>query len=124
MPFPYAVRSSEDRVLGGVCSGIAAAVGVDATLIRVVFALLALAGGAGVVLYAAIWFWGDPDDRRSPVGPIVLVVAAASLALSAFGLSGRTVAAIAAIAGGLALIWRRGGSLRPGEPLPLLGVVV
>jgi signal transduction histidine kinase len=124
MPFPYVARSTDNRVLGGVCAGIAEAMGVDATLVRLVFALLALAGGAGIVLYAAIWFWSDPDRRRKPFVPIVLILFASSLALSAFGLSGRTVAAIAAIAGGLALIWRRGGSLRPGEPLPLLGVVL
>src|SRR5262245_36340021 len=101
MPLPYVVRSSENRVLGGVCAGIAEAVGVDPTLVRLVFALLALAGGAGIVLYAAIWFWSDPDRRRKPLVPVLLLLVAASLALGAFGLSGRTVVAIAAIAGGL-----------------------
>ena len=43
---PFA-RSSDDRVLAGVCAGIAQTLGVDATLVRLVFALLALAGGAG-----------------------------------------------------------------------------
>jgi signal transduction histidine kinase len=124
MPLPYVARSTDDRVLGGVCAGIAEAISVDPTLVRLVFALLALAGGAGVVLYAALWFWSDRERRRKPVVPVLLGVVAACLALSAFGLSGRTVAAIAAIAGGLTLIWRSGGSLRPGEPLPLVGVVL
>jgi signal transduction histidine kinase len=124
MPFPYVARSAENRVLGGVCAGIGEAMGVDATLVRLVFALLALAGGAGVVLYAALWYWSDEEHRRRPLVPIALALVAASLALSAFGLSARMVTAIAAIAGGLALIWRRGGSLRPGEPLPMVGVVV
>src|SRR5881397_1471260 len=109
MPLPYVARSAENRVLGGVCAGIAEAMGVDPTLVRLVFALLALAGGAGIVLYAALWYWTDERKRRKPLVPIVLVLVAASLGLGAFGLSGRMVAAIAAIAGGLALIWRRGG---------------
>jgi signal transduction histidine kinase len=124
MALPHVARSAENRVLGGVCAGIGEAVGVDPTLVRLVFALLALAGGAGIVLYLALWFWSDDEHRRKPLVPIVLVLVAASLALGAFGLSARTVVAIAAIAGGLALTWRRGGSLRPGEPLPMLGVVV
>jgi signal transduction histidine kinase len=123
MPLPYVARSAENRVLGGVCAGIGEAMGVDPTLVRLVFALLALAGGAGIVLYAALWYWTDEEHRRKPLVPIVLVLVAASLALTAFGLSGRMVTAIAAIAGGLALIWRRGGSLRPGAPLPVLGVL-
>ena len=42
------VRSSDDRVVAGVCAGIAQTLGVDPTLIRLVFAILAFAGGAGV----------------------------------------------------------------------------
>ena len=55
MAIPTFVRSSDDRVVAGVCAGIAQTLGVDATLIRLVFALLALAGGAGVLLYLALW---------------------------------------------------------------------
>ena len=51
-------RSGRDRVIAGVCGGIAARLGVDATLVRLVFALLALAGGAGVLLYFAFWVYG------------------------------------------------------------------
>ena len=49
------LRRSDDRVLAGVCGGIAEALGVDPTLIRLLFTVLALAGGAGIVLYIAIW---------------------------------------------------------------------
>ena len=38
--------SSDERVIAGVCAGIAQTLGVDATLVRLVFALLALAGGS------------------------------------------------------------------------------
>jgi len=43
--------SKDDRIVAGVCGGLAATLGVDATLVRLVFALLALAGGSGVLLY-------------------------------------------------------------------------
>ena len=47
---------------------------------------------------------------------------AAGLALGALGLSGRGTVAIVLIAVGLIAIWRRGGSLRPGAPLSLVGI--
>jgi len=44
-----------DRWIGGVAAGIAREVGVEPTVIRVSFVLLALAGGWGLVLYALTW---------------------------------------------------------------------
>jgi phage shock protein PspC (stress-responsive transcriptional regulator) len=43
MPFPQ-LTPPDRRVAAGVCGGIADAIGVDPTLVRLVFALLALAG--------------------------------------------------------------------------------
>ena len=48
-------RSKSDRVLAGVCGGLAQYFNLDATLIRVLFVLLAVLGGAGLVLYVAMW---------------------------------------------------------------------
>lgn len=46
-------RSKEDRKLGGVCGGIAEYFGIDSTLVRLGFAVLACMGGTGVLLYVA-----------------------------------------------------------------------
>ena len=51
MPLPAFARRADEGVIAGVCAGIARALGVDVTLVRLIFALLALAGGAGFVLY-------------------------------------------------------------------------
>jgi phage shock protein C len=48
-------RSKTDRVLAGVCGGLAQYFNLDATLIRVLFVLLAVLGGSGLVLYVAMW---------------------------------------------------------------------
>jgi len=48
-------RSKTDRVLAGVCGGLAQYFNLDATLIRVLFVLLAVLGGAGLVVYVAMW---------------------------------------------------------------------
>ncbi len=44
-------RSREDRRIAGVCGGIADYLAVDPTMVRIFWALLALAGGPGVLLY-------------------------------------------------------------------------
>jgi len=114
-------RSREDRVLAGVCGGLAARLGVDATLVRLVFALLALAGGAGILLYLALWVYGD-GLRTWPAA--ALVAAAAAVLLSALGLSPSTVIGATLLVAGLAVVLVRGGSLRPGGSLPILGIVL
>ncbi len=49
------VRPHEGRVLAGVAAGIAAYVGVDPVVVRVVLAVLALCGGVGVAGYVLGW---------------------------------------------------------------------
>jgi phage shock protein PspC (stress-responsive transcriptional regulator) len=44
-------RSREDRIIAGVCGGLGEYFNVDAILIRLVFVLLALLGGHGILLY-------------------------------------------------------------------------
>lgn len=45
------LRSTTNRMLGGVCAGIAEYYQLDPTLVRVAFVLLALLGGPGILLY-------------------------------------------------------------------------
>jgi phage shock protein C len=48
-------RSRTNRQVAGVCGGLAERFNVDVTLMRVLFVVLAIFGGAGVVLYIAMW---------------------------------------------------------------------
>jgi signal transduction histidine kinase len=112
--------SREDRIVAGVCGGLAATLGVDATLVRLVFALLALAGGAGILLYLALIVY---THGRVGIGA-PLVAAAAALLLLALGLSVIAVVGVSLIVAGLATILVRGGSIRPGGTLPILGIVL
>src|SRR5690242_19385468 len=120
MPLPSFATSDDERVVAGVCAGIAQALAVDVTLVRLVFALLALAGGAGIVLYLALWAYG----KSSAWWAALLVLFAGSLLLHAVGLSDRAVAGIALIAGGFALAWRKGGNFRPNAPLSYGGLAL
>lgn len=47
------VRPSDDRVIGGVCAGVARYFNTDPVIIRIAAVVLALFGGAGVLLYIA-----------------------------------------------------------------------
>ncbi len=118
--FIHLQRSDDHRVVAGVCGGLAERLGVDPTLVRLVFAILALAGGAGIALYAALWFF----MRGQHWIAFLPLFAATSLVLQSLGLSGRVIGAFALIGVGLTLIWRLGGSLRPDAPLSLAGLVI
>ena len=54
-PTPRLRRSTTDRMVGGVCGGLADYTGIDAVLWRVAFVALTLLGGSGVLLYAVLW---------------------------------------------------------------------
>jgi phage shock protein PspC (stress-responsive transcriptional regulator) len=50
------VRRTHDKLIGGVCSGLADYLGVDVTLVRVLTVLAALFSlGTVVVAYAVAW---------------------------------------------------------------------
>jgi phage shock protein C len=45
-------RSNTDKMLAGVCGGLAQYFGIDSTIVRLIFALLVFFGvGSGIVLY-------------------------------------------------------------------------
>ena len=48
-------RSRSNRQIAGVCGGLAEYFSMDATLLRVLFIVLAVLGGSGIVLYLAMW---------------------------------------------------------------------
>jgi signal transduction histidine kinase len=131
------VRSRTNRVLLGVAGGLGERLGVDPALVRVAFAVLALAGGAGVVLYLLAWaFSVEPDAegavrrpvrRPSPRQALALgmVVLGTLLLLRELGLwfGDQIVWPIALAAAGSAVIWARGDDRArwlPGNPIEAL----
>lgn len=57
------VKSRTNKLLTGVCGGIGELIGIDPTIIRLIWAALSLAGGSGVILYilAAVIIPEDDD---------------------------------------------------------------
>jgi signal transduction histidine kinase len=134
------VRSRTNRVLLGVAGGLGERLGVDPVLVRVAFAVLATAGGAGVVLYLLAWaFSVEPGTQgvgRWPVRrprarqalALGMVVLGTLLLLRELGLwfGDQLVWPIALAAAGSAVIWARGDDrdrarwLPPGNPIAAL----
>ena len=50
-------RSTSDSWIGGVCGGIALATGVESWIWRLIFAVLFLFGGTGLLLYILLWIF-------------------------------------------------------------------
>lgn len=50
-------RDPDDKIIAGVCSGLAAYFGIqDPVWVRLIFGLVFLAGGSGVLIYLLIWW--------------------------------------------------------------------
>lgn len=49
-------RSQENKVIGGVARGLASYFGTDVAVIRILFVLLLIPGGAGLIIYLVLWF--------------------------------------------------------------------
>ncbi len=71
-------RDSNDKFIGGVCSGLAAYMNVDPAVVRILFAIFSFGAGIGFLAYIILWivlpakdldgysgkrFYRNPDDR-------------------------------------------------------------
>lgn len=55
-------RDLDDKVLSGVCSGLARQIGVSVTAIRIAFVIATFFGGWGILIYLALWVIMPPSQ--------------------------------------------------------------
>ena len=123
-------RDPDDRIVAGVCAGLARYLGLDPLVVRVGFVVTAAVGGLGLVLYPLAWVVmpapGDaqPGDMHRQDGRAGVEIALGSgllllsllLALRAAGLwlSDAVIWPLVLVAAGGALLWRQSvGTSRP-----------
>lgn len=79
-------RSTSDRKVAGVAGGLGRHLNIDPTILRVAFVVLAFFGGAGLLLYGALWLFVPVEGTEeavihtNPSTRTALVIAAAVVA--------------------------------------------
>ncbi len=74
-PIRRLTRSSDDRVIAGVCGGLARHFAWDPTVLRVIFGFLLLPGGApGLVPYLVLWAVTPDDNGERASLPLVVLL--------------------------------------------------
>ena len=63
-------RSQSDRMIGGVCAGMGEYLGIDPTLIRLLFIFTTVWGGAGALVYL-VMLLVVPEDPHAITTPAV-----------------------------------------------------
>ena len=58
-------RSNSDRVIAGVCGGLAAYLDIDSVLVRLAFVVLLFASGIGLPIYVILWIVMPEQDSDS-----------------------------------------------------------
>ena len=61
-------RSRSEKMIGGVCGGLAAYFGIDPTIVRILWVVITLIGGAGILAYLILWIV-MPQEPPAPFSP-------------------------------------------------------
>ena len=61
-------RDSNDKFIGGVCSGIASYLNVDPAVVRLLFAIIGFGAGIGFLAYIILWIVLPPKDLEGYTG--------------------------------------------------------
>lgn len=62
-------RSHKEKMIGGVCGGIAEYFDIDPVLIRILFVVAVFAGGSGILAYIICWIIIPDQPYSTPVSP-------------------------------------------------------
>lgn len=104
-------RSTSDKYIAGVAGGLARHWQIDPVLVRVVLTIAIFFGGAGLLIYGAVWLFVPADDQES---------AAINMKPDTLRLALLVTAAVA----GLAAIGDAFGNGGIGWPLVVMAIVV
>ena len=62
------VRPREGRMIAGVCAGIGQFFGIDANIVRIIFAVLTIfSAGAAALIYLVAWVVVPEDGEKSSI---------------------------------------------------------
>lgn len=61
-------RTSNDKIIAGVCGGLARYFGIDPVIVRLLFVLAVFVGGVSPLVYVVLWVV-MPEDTAMPSMP-------------------------------------------------------
>ena len=64
-PLGGLTRSTDDKVISGLCGGLGRQFGIDPLVFRIAFVVMSLAGGTGILLYLVGWALVPDDDGQA-----------------------------------------------------------
>jgi signal transduction histidine kinase/phage shock protein PspC (stress-responsive transcriptional regulator) len=116
-PRPPFERGYEDALVAGVCAGLARHLGVSPTKVRVLFAILTIGSGAGILCYGAFWAVVPRAAGAAPSQPLdrVQLPAIAAIAIGGLFLAHQLGISsldpglwpVVVVGAGIALVWRQ-----------------
>lgn len=62
-------RDENDKVIGGVCSGLGNYFGIDVAVVRIIFVILAISFGFGIIPYLVLWI-AVPSSATTEIGSL------------------------------------------------------
>ncbi len=68
-PHKRLFRDENDKVIGGVCSGLANYFGIDVVVVRIIFVVLAVSFGVGLIPYLILWI-AVPSTATTVIGSV------------------------------------------------------
>lgn len=70
MATPLLERTRDDRIVAGVCAGLADHIGVPVSGVRIAMVVFAMLGGAGALFYVWLWVTTPKEGEVEPVVPL------------------------------------------------------
>ena len=120
-------RPTQERMLAGVCRGLATHLGVEVLYVRIAFVLLTIASGAGIAAYLFLWAMTPVEEAPETIDPAKPQPATPKTASqNAIPRGGMLLAigALITVAGAIVLLQGTGTDVRAGLLLPALLVAI
>ncbi|MEZ4515354.1 MAG: PspC domain-containing protein [Chloroflexota bacterium] len=120
-------RSESDRMIAGICGGLAAYLNIDPVFVRLAFVVLTLASGIGLAIYLILWLV-MPSESQDLASAIIINEKSVNeetlndpASLKSHGKPAATVGFVLVLFGGFFLLSQLGWLSNAFWPLALVG---
>lgn len=58
-------RDTSNQVIAGVCAGLGKYLGIDPVVVRILFAVISLCYGGGIIIYLIMWLITPAENQQN-----------------------------------------------------------